>query len=216
MTYSLTFAVIASFGYFSSSKTLPHLIVYVIVLLWALRLGSFLMKRVHKLGRDDRFDNIRPYPLKFLGFWIMQALTCVIVSLSVLILFSEIAPEMSLWFLCGIGIATFGLLLETIADHQKYTFKNNHPDSFMNSGVWKKIRHPNYTGEMLFWLGLSITALNISNGYVALVSPFWISFILLRFSGIPILRRNAEKKYGADTAYQKYVSDSWYLFPYLY
>jgi len=136
--------------------------------------------------------------------------------LPALIVFSSDDVGLDILFILGAVIATGGLILESIADQQKFVFKNTYPHRFMNSGVWKNLRHPNYTGEILFWLGLSTTTLGLNNGYWAILSPLWISFILIKFSGIPILKKTVEEKYGADPEYQKYVDGSWYLFPYIY
>ncbi len=216
MTYSLTFIAIAVTGLVYSEKHLAHYIMAGLIVAWAVRLGGFLMRRVHAIGRDDRFDSLRPYFFKFLGFWTMQALTCVLVSISALLVFANQNPKLDLIFFLGVGIALVGLGIETIADNQKYKFKNNFPDKFMQTGLWKKIRHPNYTGEIIFWIGLSIAALSSSYGYLAFLSPIWISFILIRFSGIPLLREKWENRYGLQEEFKDYKERSWYLFPYIY
>ncbi len=216
ITYSATFAAIAVTGYLLSERLPAHLITLTLILIWAIRLGTFLMTRVHKLGRDDRFNNIRPYPIKFLAFWTMQALTCIIVSLGALIIFNDHAKPMDTIFLLGGLISILGLSLESIADYQKYSFKNKYPHRFMNQGVWKKIRHPNYSGEILFWIGLSIGAIGSPHWLLAITSPLWISFIIIKFSGISILIKNWEKKYGQDTEYQAYKKQSYKLIPYLF
>ena len=146
----------------------------------------------------------------------MQAITCFIVSLSVLIILANPNITLEPIFIIGAVIAVFGLMLETIADNQKYTFKNSNPDKFMQTGVWSIIRHPNYTGEIVFWIGLSISALCSPYGYIGIVSPLWIAFILIRFSGIPLLRDKWEERYGDLPEFQAYKKKSWYLFPYIY
>jgi len=216
MTYSLTFIAIAVAGYFSSEKNLVHLIVLTLILLWAIRLGSFLMSRVHRLGREDRFDNIRPYPIKFLGFWTVQAVTCFIVSLAALFIFSDGNRPLDFWFYIGSILSAIGLLIESVADMQKYRYKNLHPEKFMNKGLWKSIRHPNYSGEILFWLGLSICAIGSPLGFLGIISPIWISFILIRFSGIPILKKKWALNYGDQKAYQEYLEKSYNLIPFIY
>ena len=216
MTYSLTFVMIAITGLIQSKMSLPQYFMAGMIILWAIRLGSFLMRRVHAIGRDDRFDNIRPYALKFMGFWTMQAITCFIVSLPALIVYSGGSSSLDLVFVIGILVSVAGLLIETMADNQKYRFKSKHPDQFMKSGLWRRIRHPNYTGEIMFWLGLGVAAFSSPLGYLALISPVWISFILLRFSGIPLLQEKWEKRYGDQSDFQTYKENSWLLVPYVY
>jgi len=216
MTYSLSYICIALTALYYSAMQTAHIIIVVVVVLWAIRLGGFLMRRVHAIGRDDRFDTLRPHALKFLGFWTMQALTCFIVSLSVLLVLANAEAALTPIFIIGIGVALLGLAIETIADNQKYSFKNRHPDTFMQQGLWANIKHPNYTGEILFWIGLAVAALSSPYGYFALLSPLWISFILIRFSGIPLLRDKWEARYGQRADFQEYKKNSWYLFPYIY
>ncbi len=216
ITYSLTFVAIAITGFMFSDNTTVGLITLSLIVLWAARLGMYLLTRVHKMGRDDRFDDLRPYPIKFLGFWTVQAVTCFLVSLSALVIFSDAVRSIDVFFVVGLAAALGGLLLEIIADYQKYNFKSQYPERFMQSGVWRRIRHPNYTGEILFWLGLSIAAVGSPYWLVGLISPLWVGFILTKFSGIPILRKKWEQNYGDQKAYQEYKADSYNLIPFIY
>lgn len=216
LTYSLTFIAIAITGYLFSDYTVAGLITLCLIVLWAVRLGMYLMARVHKMGRDDRFDKIRPYPIKFLGFWTVQAVTCFLVSLSALIIFSDATRSIDVFFIAGLVVALGGLLLEIIADYQKYDFKSQHPKRFMQTGVWRMVRHPNYTGEILFWLGLSIAAVGSPYWLYGFISPLWISFLLTKFSGVPILQKKWETNYGDQQAYQEYKANSYKLIPFIY
>lgn len=216
LTYSLTFIAISAWGFTNSERGLNQILVLVFITIWAIRLGSFLMRRVHHLGKDDRFDNLRPYPIKFLGFWTMQALTCVIVSLPAIIIYTFDNINHAPFSFIGYTIAVIGLLIETIADHQKFHFKSKNPTQFMQSGLWRRIRHPNYLGEILFWVGISLSALIFPYGWIGLLAPIWISFILIRFSGIPLLKEKWKKRYGDQQAFKKYLSKSWNLVPYIY
>lgn len=216
LTYSVTFIVIAIFAYSHSTKNVSHALVLALIVLWALRLGGFLIRRVHAIGRDDRFDSFRPFFFKFLAFWTMQTLTCFIVSLSALLIFANSDQQLNPIFLAGITLTFLGLVFEAVADQQKYNFKTMHPNKFMRKGLWKYLRHPNYSGEIVFWLGLCIASFGGSANVFAIISPIWISFILIKFSGIPLLRDKWEKNYGEQKAFQEYKKNSWYLFPYIY
>ncbi|NND06568.1 MAG: DUF1295 domain-containing protein [Saprospiraceae bacterium] len=216
LTYATTFILISLLGLLSNETSFPHLIVASLIILWALRLGFYLLRRVHLVGRDERFDEMRPRLVSYLGFWSLQALTCFVVSLPLLILFSEVSIEISNVYITGLFIAVSGLLLEAIADREKYHFKKKHPNQFMKSGCWRYIRHPNYTGEILFWIGISITAISTPYGYLSLLSPLWISLLLIRISGIPLLQEKWKIKYGQDPRFRSYMKNTWNLIPYLY
>jgi steroid 5-alpha reductase family enzyme len=216
ISYSATFAAIAAAGYYYSEHSLTDQLTLLMIILWALRLGGYLFYRIMKIGHDDRFDDIRTDPIKFFSFWIMQGLTCGIVSFAYLQVFQEADKDASGLFLVGITLALAGLLMETVADVQKFRFKKDHPKKFMNRGLWQHLRHPNYTGELLFWWGIFLASIPFANLFVALSSPLWISLIIIKFSGIPILEKKWEKNYGQSNDYQSYVDNSWRLVPYVY
>jgi steroid 5-alpha reductase family enzyme len=216
ISYAATFAAIAGAGYYFSGHSLIDLILLVMILLWAFRIGGYLFYRVLKIGHDQRFDEIRNHPLRFLTFWVMQGLTCGLVSFSFLLVMHQTDLTITPVFLSGIGLAGVGLLLETVADVQKFNFKLRHPEQFMSRGVWRRIRHPNYTGELLFWWGIFVASIPYAPLLIAVLSPVWITLILIRFSGIPILREKWDKAYGQDPDFQAYLERSRLLIPYVY
>ncbi|RMF04780.1 MAG: DUF1295 domain-containing protein [Bacteroidetes bacterium] len=216
ISYATTFALLAIGAFGLSAGHGPDWILLVWVLLWALRLGGYLFYRIQYMGRDTRFDEIRNKPWKFLGFWVMQGLTCGIVSLAFLLVMLTDTPQFRPLFWIGSAIALIGLAIESMADMQKFRFKRLHPDAFMQSGLWRRIRHPNYLGELLFWWGIFVASMSYVAVWPAILSPLWISMILLFFSGIPILEQKWEEKYGADPDFVTYRQQSWRLIPYLY
>ena len=216
ISYSLTFAIITVVGYFYfASDAIDGLIAF-LVLIWALRLGSYLFIRILKIGHDERFDQIRVNPLSFFAFWLMQGLTCALVSFPTIAIFKLEASQVNIVFVLMVILSLSGLLLETIADAQKFKFKNSFPKKFMHSGVWKKIRHPNYTGELMFWWGLFFAGLSLGIHWGTIVGPLWMSLIILRFSGVPILVKKWELTYGNLEEFQEYKKNSWILIPYVY
>ncbi|MDX1406566.1 MAG: DUF1295 domain-containing protein [Saprospiraceae bacterium] len=187
---------------------------YAMVLIWAIRLGGYLFLRIHAMGRDERFDDMRPSFRRFLGFWLLQTISILIIGLPLLLTASENGNPGTTTYV-GAVVWLAGLLLETIADWQKFSFKQKHPDQFMSSGLWRHIRHPNYLGEILVWIGVLITSAPLLDGvaWLAILSPVWI-FVLLRFiSGIPLLEERATEKYGDLPAYQAYLENTGRLLP---
>ena len=196
-TYSLTFITIALYFYLTQNLSL---IVFLMILLWGLRLGGFLVLRVIKVGKDRRFDDFRHKFFGFIQFWIVQGFTCFILLLPIY-LFTELNYY-------GIIIFLIGLLIETIADYQKYRFKLvDKKKGFIHSGIWKHSRHPNYFGEILVWVGIFVATIN-TNWYISILSPITIYLILRYFSGVRILEENALKKWGKDKNYQKYLKNT--------
>ena len=109
-----------------------------------------------------------------------------------------------------------GFLIEVIADNQKKKFKENikNKDQFISHGLWSWSRHPNYFGEIILWLGISIIAFPIFRGwdYIALISPIFVYYLLVNVSGIPMLEKAADAKWGKDENYIAYKNKTNILF----
>ena len=117
----------------------------------------------------------------------------------------------------GLVIALTGILIEGIADSQKFIFKNKEENrgKWINSGLWKYSRHPNYLGEIMMWVGVFVYCLVYVNGIglITILSPIYITVLLLFVSGIPTLEKKDEQRYGDSKEYQEYKRDTGILFP---
>ncbi|MGZ6005189.1 MAG: DUF1295 domain-containing protein [Candidatus Saccharimonadales bacterium] len=209
LSYALSFVFLALVGYFSSHKQPLDYLLLIIILLWALRLGGFLFIRIQKMKRDKRFDDKRDDFKKFLSFWLLQGVTVTIVMTSALLAFN-VSVDKSVGGLAISGAVIFliGLLLEATADTQKYRFnQTNKSGTWIDEGVWRVSRHPNYLGEMLVWLGVYLVAFTpqtLAGRLASLISPAFIIILLLFVSGIPLLEKSADKKWGTNKNYQDY------------
>lgn len=218
ISYSLTFIFLTFWALSQNDTNLYKFILAFLILIWALRLGTYLFIRINKTGRDKRFDGLREDFLKFLGFWLLQGVSVWVVMISSLLFFA-FGTEPNIWLFI-IGVITFlkGLIIETIADWQKYKFINNpeNKGKWIQSGLWKYSRHPNYLGEIMVWIGIYLlTFSGLENWPMiwALISPVYI-FSLIRFvSGIPILEKKAEEKWGSNPDYQNYKKETGILLP---
>lgn len=208
ITYSLSFICSSIIGliFFSEISLFTSLPV-VMITLWGSRLGLFLLRRIISMGRDKRFDTMRDSFLKFGSFWLLQSVSIIVIILPILFQLSIKNAEIGLYQWLGLSIWATGWLLETIADGQKFRFKNAHPDQFYYGGLYQWVRYPNYLGELLVWLGIWTFGLNYYSGLVGwmtLVSPLWV-FILLRYiSGIPLVEAQRNTKHSNDLQYQEY------------
>lgn len=86
---------------------------------------------------------------------------------------------------------------------------------FIQSGLWAYSRHPNYFGEILQWSGLWLCASSVMKGpqYLSVASPLFVWFLLRYVSGIPILEKQAMKKWGSDPTFQDYIRNTPLLWP---
>ena len=218
LTYAGTFVVLAACGLSLAGWTWPGIVLFVMVLLWALRLGTYLGIRIHKKGRDKRFDDMRPKFWRFAGFWSIQATTIWVLSIPVLLFLSQAPETIGLVSFAGLAIWLIGLIIETTADLQKYRFINDRKNKgkWIERGLWRYSRHPNYFGEMLVWIGVYVfvaPALPLWQGFVALIGPLFIIFLLLRVSGVPMLEKAADKRWGSQKAYQEYKKRTRVIIP---
>ncbi|CAF3903672.1 unnamed protein product [Rotaria sordida] len=123
-------------------------------------LGIFLFYRILKTGKDSRFDHMRNSPFKLFITWTMQDIWVIMTLLPTFYLNQkQIDKPLIKTDYIGWSIWLFGFIFEIIADKQKMSFKNNpnNKSKFIDIGLWKYSRHPNYFGEISTWLGLYIS-----------------------------------------------------------
>jgi steroid 5-alpha reductase family enzyme len=202
-------SIIAVAVLFASELDLRATLVAAMVLVWALRLSLFLFRRIAKAGKDDRFDQIKTRPLRFLMAWTLQGLWVLLTAAAALAVITGGAREpLGVIGIAGIGIWAAGMLIEIVADRQKSDFKAN-PDNagrFINIGLWAWSRHPNYFGEIVLWTGMAIVAIPVLQGWqwATLISPVFVAFLLIKVSGIPLLEAKADRRWGGEDDYEEY------------
>ncbi|HTB49177.1 MAG TPA: DUF1295 domain-containing protein [Verrucomicrobiae bacterium] len=217
LSYSATFIVVAVSSFLASRRTAVQAVALLLVLLWAVRLGGYLVFRIHKMRRDKRFDGMREDFWAFFRFWLYQGITVFAVLLASILLWERKTTVINGVAVAGMVLFAIGLLLESAADVQKYRFKQaGHSKTWIDSGVWRICRHPNYLGEILVWLGIylfALPSLTTASKLLALISPLFIISILRFVSGIPLLEKSADQKWGTDKAYQAYKREVPLLLP---
>jgi steroid 5-alpha reductase family enzyme len=218
LSYSLTFALLAVVLLFTGAREPVQLIASLLVLAWALRLGGYLFRRILRMKVDHRFDGMRDEPLRFARFWLLQAVTVAVVMLPVSYLLDrDHPPRFGAWSIAGACVWLAGFAVEAVADAQKSAFraKEENRGRFVAGGLWRYSRHPNYFGEMLVWWGLFVYAVPVLHGaaYAVVIGPVFITILLLFVSGIPLLERSADEKYGDDPAYRDYKRRTSILVP---
>ncbi len=192
------------------SLDIRDLIICAMILVWAVRLGSFLFWRIKKDGQDKRFIVMKTKFTWFLLTWTLGGLwVLVTMAAGLAALTSNTTVELGILGYVGITLWLFGFAVEVIADNQKRQFKKdpNNRDRFISSGLWSWSQHPNYFGEITLWLGLALLTYPVLSGWqlVTLISPIFVYLLLTRLSGIPTLDRLAKEKWGSDSDYKAYV-----------
>ena len=223
LTGGLTYLAVVGFSLWAGSRSdapsLRELIVSVLVVVWALRLSSFLYFRIHRTGKDGRFDQLKTSPVRFLVPWTIQGLWVFLTVIVVVVINSQStpAPAFGAWDVVGLSVWCLGFGIEVVADNQKSAF-NREPmnkGKWIDRGLWSYSRHPNYLGEILLWTGIACLGIPCFTGLerFAWISPAFVFLLSTKLSGIPILDRRALERWGDDEAYQKYRENTPALFP---
>ena len=203
----------------SSAQSLLSKIIAAMVLVWALRLGLFLLVRVFTVGEDNRFSEAKKSFFKFLMFFSISGLWVFLTTANALTLILN-NPDMNGDLFLGIGgmIWVIGFLFEVIADEQKRRFrkKGSNRGQFITTGLWSISRHPNYFGEILIWIGMAVISFPVLSGwqYATLISPLFVILLLTKVSGINLLEESADKKWGNLDEYQTYKANTAALIPF--
>lgn len=219
ITYASSFALLAFISLLiGGNATVYKVVLVLMVTSWALRLGGFLLYRVMQTGKDERFDQMRDNFVKFGTFWLIQAITVWVVSLAFIVV---LAKDERLTFgavsIVGFIVWLIGLAIEAAADFQKSAFKANPANrgKWVDTGLWKYSRHPNYLGEITCWIGVFVYCSTALDGieFLTAISPIFI-FLLIRFvSGVPILEKKYNERYKNDAKYAEYKKKTGLLIP---
>mgnify|MGYP001414745885 FL=1 len=194
-----------------------QILVFFLLLFWSLRLGPFLFIRRLGANNDERLEEFFKSPLSLYFLWSMNSLWVFFTSLSMIIIFSSPNEnEFGLIQWLGLIVWVTGYVIEVISDSQKTKFNKFNKGKFINIGLWKYIRHPNYLGEIIIWVGIFIISLNYIHSltsFLSILSPIFV-FLLLRFiTGVPQLEARGKEKWGHLDEYNSYKEKTGLLFP---
>ncbi len=220
LTGAVTFIAVSILAFLINDfNNLRQWVVLILILIWALRLGSFLFLRIKKAGEDSRFTTIKKDFSVFFLTWNLQGLWVLFTLFGALtILTSNKNSNLGIFDIVGVLIWVIGFVIEVVSDRQKSEFKNNKSNAglFIRSGLWKYSRHPNYFGEILIWTGMSVIGIPIYSGlgWVGLISPFFVFIMLYYISGVRLLEKQANERWGNNNEYLLYKLKTPVLFPY--
>lgn len=223
--WGLGFVVLAVISFLSNPvHSLESWVVTSLVLLWGLRLSIYLYFRNWSKPEDFRYAGWRMdwgkhWVLQsIVKVYLLQALIMQVIAIPIFVsnVLNPLQPgagtvlESSV-VLLGAFIAVTGVLVEAVADRQKSNFKSDVKNSgkICQVGLWSISRHPNYLGEILVWVGIGLVPLGLSSGYLALLSPVFITLLLYFVSGVPLL----EKRLEGRPDFEAYKKNTGAIFP---
>lgn len=191
--------------------------------LWGVRLGTHLILRWRRLGRDPRYDRILGGAMERKGWsfataalimvFLMQGPLLWWVSLPAQagILERPMAPLNVLGWL-GVALALAGILFETVGDAQLEAFRKDPANAgqVMDRGLWRYTRHPNYFGDALTWWGIYLVAADSGTAAWTILSPVFLTWTLMKWSGAALLERGLKK---SRPGYDEYIRRTSGFFP---
>ncbi|MFO8020392.1 MAG: DUF1295 domain-containing protein [Promethearchaeia archaeon] len=207
--------------------SIRKIVVTIFVLIWSIRLASYVYIRNKGKPEDKRYTNMRErwkeegknVVLMSLGkIYLFQGFVIFLVAFPVLWINVVENPGIqnllsfsgiTLWV--GALVWAFGFFFETVGDYQLYSFLND-PDrtkKVMDEGLWRYTQHPNYFGEITQWWGIYIITLGVPFGFFMLFSPLYITFQIINVSGIKL----QDKMHKGDDAFTLYKRKTSQFFP---
>ncbi len=211
LTGTISYLTAIALGFYLNPSSDPRdLLIGVLITIWAIRLGTFLFTRVKKDGKDKRFTVMKTQFVWYLMTWTIGGCWVFITMAAGLAAITSNTTVALGWpALVGTLLWIIGFSIEIIADKQKRDFKkdNSKDKEFITTGLWAWSRHPNYFGEIILWIGVTIIAYPVLVGWqlCTLISPIFVYVLLTRISGVPLLENRAIKKWGSDPEYTSYL-----------
>lgn len=170
---------------------------------WSLRLGLYILRRVlrHHPDEDARYRTLRqkwPTPIRFLLFFELQAFIALLFSTPFLLASINPTPRLAPLEILGLAIAVLATAGEALADWQAQRFKHQTADkqAVNNVGLWRYSRHPNYFFESMVWWGFFVAALSFPYGWLTVICPMLMLYLLLNVTGIPLTEKHSLESRG--------------------
>ena len=206
---------------YGQTLTLGTILCCALFILYGCRLGGYLAFRELKSGsyKKNMVGEIKdgktvPFGVK-IAIWVTCALLYVTQIGGVFYRLVNAAQDNVPVFV-GAGVMLLGVTLETAADIQKNKAKKVNPRRFVDTGLYRIVRCPNYLGEMIFWTGVLISGIGAVTGWQWIVVAIgYVGIIFVMFSGARRLELRQDKNYGSDPEYQKYVTTVPILLPFI-
>ena len=201
---------------------IAHYIQFALFVIYGFRLSGFLLIREIKnasyrktLAEATGDESKMPIFVKFF-MWIFMGVLYVAQTSGVAFrLFNGAESTVCLWI--GIAISAFGIILEAVADQQKSKQKAERPDMVATKQLYKIVRCPNYFGEILFWTGVTVSALDILQGVGQWITVIiaYILIVFIMFNGAQRLEKRQMARYGDNEEYKAYADKTPIIIPLL-
>lgn len=212
--------------FFTSGVSATAFLITGLTGLWSIRLALRIYRKNKGKAEDARYAAWRHEWMKrgrsyflwrsYVQINLLQGVIILLVSLPFIIatVSSELSYSVYVVFL-GLAVYAFGLSYEAVADYQLDVFLRGKKsgqitDHLMTTGLFRFSRRPNYFGETLIWWGLALIVLPLPFGYIGIISPLVITYIVTKVTG-PMLENMFLEKYPEE--YRDYIRTTNYFIP---
>lgn len=218
--FSITATGIMLLVLYGKSMDIYGIIASIILILYGLRLSGYLAYRELKSKSYSKFmkgeikdGKTMPLFVKCM-LWITCGLLYFMMCSPIIFRIANGAVT-DTTFIVGICVMVFGILLEAAADLQKNKAKKINPKRFVDKGLYKIVRCPNYLGELIMWTGVLIAGCTALEGIIQWIVSIigYLGIVYVMFSGARRLEIRQDKNYGEDTEYQEYKGKTPILIP---
>jgi len=214
--WSLSFMVIAVYSWIVGSRNLIGNIVTILILIWGIRLASHISFRNSGKKEDYRYQQMREkwdnvWLTAYFKVFLVQGLLMLSIGFPIILINNWEGIAIINFVYLGLVVWLIGYAFEVIGDSQLKNFLKTRKDSnqVMTEGLWAYTRHPNYFGEVSMWWGVFIIVFSVTGYWYTIISPFMITFLILKVSGVPLL----EEKYNGRPSFEEYKKHTNKFFP---
>lgn len=218
IAWGLGFTLMTWVSFFlSGNSSARGILVGVLVSIWGLRLAWHIHRRNKGKTEDYRYLAWRKewgkwfYLRSYFQVYLLQGIFLFLIVSPVLLINKSAGTALGLLDIVGVSVWLVGFYFETIGDAQLARFIKDpaNKGKLMQRGLWAYTRHPNYFGEVTLWWGIGLIALSVPSGWLGIIGPLTITFLILKVSGIPML----EKKMVEHPDFAEYKKRTSIFFP---
>ncbi len=198
VAWGLGFVLLAWVSFFlGKAQGARGLLIGLLVSIWGIHLAWHIHARHQGRAEDYRYAKWREewgqwfYFRSFTQVYLLQGALLFIIALPILLINKRTGRALGILDLIGLAIWILGFIFEVVGDAQLARFikDSSNKGKLMQSGLWRYTRHPNYFGEVTMWWGIYFVALSAPHGFLGIIGPITITFLILKISGIPMLEK---------------------------
>lgn len=181
-------------AFYTGVWSLPVILLLVASWYWGIRLTGNWAYTFKGLDHEDwRYTRYREsqshfvfHLINFFGLNMMPTVLVFACMIPGLMLFESGESSLLLWI--GFAICISAATIQLISDTQIHRFRKTHQGQFCNVGLWKNGRHPNYSGEILFWWGIWVMYASAFGIDYLVFAPIAMTALFL-FISIPMMEK---------------------------